>query len=84
MPNQLRNAGQRALTFIAVHRNIMRALVGIVFAITALDAFVFDRSLVHVLVGHSVFWLGLLMALFLIESAEDSSADAGSRQTTSE
>lgn len=61
---------------IAEHRAALRALVAVVAAITMLDAFVFERSLLHVLVGHSAIALGLLVALLLVESAEHGRPDA--------
>jgi hypothetical protein len=46
--------------------------VAIVAATVVPDAFVFERSMQHTLVGHSAIALALLLGLLLVEGAEDS------------
>ena len=60
----------RIQAFVANHRVALRTLVLIAAVITMADAFVFERSMAHALVGHSLVAMGLLGALILIESPE--------------
>jgi hypothetical protein len=53
----------------------MRALIGVLALLVILDPVLFDRSIVHLLVWHSVIFLILLLALLMVESAQDASFD---------
>lgn len=60
---------------VARHRPGMRALIGVLALLVILDPVLFDRSIVHLLVWHSVIFLILLLALLMVESAQDASFD---------
>lgn len=76
MSKSLQTAIHRMSAYIANHRVALRTAVAIVAAITMLDAFAFERSLQHVLVGHSAIALGLLVALLVVESPDHGRRDA--------
>jgi len=52
---------------VARHRIGIRLLIGILALMVILDPLLFDRSVVHLLVGHSVIFLMLLLALLMVE-----------------
>ena len=60
---------------VAQHRYGMRVLIGVLALLVILDPVLFDRSIVHLLVWHSVIFLILLLALLMVESAQDASFD---------
>lgn len=47
----------------------MRALIALIALLVVVDPILFDRSVVHLLVGHSVVVLGLLLLMLFVESA---------------
>ena len=59
------------LLFIGNHRITFRVIVLIGVILTIADAFVFERSEIHTLVGHTAIGLGLAAMLLLVESAND-------------
>ena len=64
---------------VARRRNALRALIGVLALLVILDPFLFDRSVVHLLVWHSVIFLMLLLALLMVESADDDAVDEAAR-----
>lgn len=67
---------------VARHRPGMRALIGVLALLVILDPVLFDRSIVHLLVWHSVIFLILLLALLMVESAQDASFDERAQPRT--
>ncbi len=59
------------LLFIGNHRFAFRVIVLIGVLLTIADAFVFERSEIHTLVGHTAIGLGLAAMLLLVESANE-------------
>ena len=59
------------LLFIGNHRIAFRVIVLIGVVLTIADAFVFERSEIHTLVGHTAIGLGLAAMLLLVESADE-------------
>ncbi|MBK8069401.1 MAG: hypothetical protein IT472_06855 [Thermomonas sp.] len=59
------------LLFIGNHRIAFRVIVLIGVILTIADAFVFERSEIHTLVGHTAIGLGLAAMLLLVESADE-------------
>ena len=60
-----------SLLFIGNHRIAFRVIVLIGVVLTIADAFVFERSEIHTLVGHTAIGLGLAAMLLLVESADE-------------
>lgn len=59
------------LLFIRNHRIAFRVIVLIGVILTIADAFVFERSEIHTLVGHTAIGLGLAAMLLLVETANE-------------
>ena len=59
------------LLFIGNHRIAFRVIVLLGVILTIADAFVFERSEIHTLVGHTAIGLGLAAMLLLVESADE-------------
>jgi hypothetical protein len=69
MSHILQSARTKLLHFIDKYRMALRVLVLAGTGLLVADAFVFQRSLLHALVGHSAVFLLLLLALLVIEMA---------------
>jgi len=65
---------QRVRIALSRRRAGMRALVVLVAVAVIADPLIFERSIVHLLVGHSVVLLILLLLLLFVESLDDESA----------
>jgi protein-S-isoprenylcysteine O-methyltransferase Ste14 len=65
---------RRLGTVVAGHRLLLRGLIAVAFALVLADGFAIERSLPHLLVGHTGLVLVLFVALLLVESARETQA----------
>lgn len=68
--NRVRSAMvRRVARWIAAHRGTLRVILGAAAVLVLADGFLGDRSLLHLLVGHTALLLLLALGMLLIEIA---------------